>query len=109
MVSSINKSLVPLIKEDSNFSEVAPNLFGPEFSKRAKDFVDEVKTLRLSFVAKKNLQFHKIYFPRGQPSDRGMARTRGRDPNQYRGGQSKAIATSLASPALARPIIYHSN
>ena len=87
LVSSINKSLVPLVKEDSDFSEVAPNLFGPEFSKRAKDFVDQVKTLRSSFTAKQDLQFRKPLFRRGHPSERGMARTRGGGPNQYRGGQ----------------------
>ena len=65
LVSSINKSLVPLLKEDSNFSEVAPNLFGPEFSKRAKDFVDEVKTLRLSFVAKKKSAVPQNIFSKG--------------------------------------------
>ena len=36
LVSSINKSLVPLVKEDSDFSEVAPNLFGPEFPRGPK-------------------------------------------------------------------------
>ena len=59
LVSSINKSLVPLVKEDSDFSEVAPNLFGPKFSKRAKDFMDQVKTMSFSFQAKQDLQYHK--------------------------------------------------
>ena len=36
LVSSINKSLVPLVKENFDFSEVVPNLFGPGFSKREK-------------------------------------------------------------------------
>ena len=87
IVSSINKSLVPLVKEDSDFSEVAPNLFGPEFSKRAKDFVDQVRTLRSSFQAKQDLQSRKPLFRRGHSSERGMARARGGGPNQYRGGQ----------------------
>ena len=87
LVSSINKSLVPLVKEDSDFAEVAPNLFGPEFSKRAKDFVDQVKTLRSLFAANQDLQSRRPVFRRGRPSERGMARTRGGGPNHYRGGQ----------------------
>ena len=87
LVSSINKSLVPLVKEDSDFSEVAPNLFGPDFSKRAKDFVDQVKTLRSSFQTKQDLQSRKPLSRRGHPSERGTTRTRGGGPNQYRGGQ----------------------
>ena len=87
LVSFINKSLVPLVKEDSDFSKVAPNLFGPEFSKGSKDFVDQVKTVRSSFVAKQDLQFCKEPFRRCHHSERGTARTRGRGPSYYRGGQ----------------------
>ena len=36
LVPSTNKSLAPLVKEDSDFSKVAPNLFGLELSKGPK-------------------------------------------------------------------------
>ena len=37
LVSSINKNLVPLEQEDSEFAAASPNLFGLAFSKRAKE------------------------------------------------------------------------
>lgn len=45
-VSAINKDLVPLVKDNSEFAEVTPNLFGPDFSKRAVDHLDQVRKLR---------------------------------------------------------------
>ena len=47
----MRKSLVPLVKEDSESFKVAPNLLTPGFSKRAKVFVGQVNSLRSSFVA----------------------------------------------------------
>ena len=48
LVGAINKQLLPLVKEDADFSEAAPNLLGPDFSKWNKDFLDQVKALRSS-------------------------------------------------------------
>ena len=42
----LNKSLLPLLEEDSNFSEVAPFLFGLEFAHKSKELVDLVKAIR---------------------------------------------------------------
>ena len=35
LVTAINKNLTPLIQDHSEFAEVVPNLFGPDFSKLA--------------------------------------------------------------------------
>ena len=48
IITSINKSLLPLVKEDSSYSDVSPDLFGADFAKRSKDFLDQVKALRSS-------------------------------------------------------------
>ena len=45
-VTAINKNLTPLEADDGDFIEAAPNLFGADFSKRAKDHLDQVKSLR---------------------------------------------------------------
>ena len=46
LMQSINKNLLPLVKEDGAFLEAPPNLFGPDFSKRAKDHLGQVKSLK---------------------------------------------------------------
>ena len=46
LVTAINYNLTPLVKEDIDFTEAAPNLFGSDFSKRSKNYLDQVKTLR---------------------------------------------------------------
>ena len=43
LVSSINKNLVPLVQDDSDFADASPNLFGPAFSKRAKEYLDQIR------------------------------------------------------------------
>ena len=48
IISQLNKSFIPLIKEDSNFEDVAPSLFGPEFAHKSKEHVEEVNALRSS-------------------------------------------------------------
>ena len=40
ILTTINKSLLPLFKEEDLFGEVAPNLFGNNFTKQSKEFVD---------------------------------------------------------------------
>ena len=44
----LNKALIPLAKDDGNFDNAPPALFGTEFAKKAKDHVDQVKALRSS-------------------------------------------------------------
>ena len=46
VISHLNKSLLPLVEEDSHFREVAPSLFGPEFARMSKEHVEQVKPIR---------------------------------------------------------------
>ena len=45
-ITTTNKNLTPLIKESADFAAVAPNLFGSDFSKRAKEHLEQVESLR---------------------------------------------------------------
>ena len=86
IVTSINKSLLPLVKEDSSYSDVSPDLFGADFAKRSKDFLDQVKALRSSMPSK---DYKKSLFRKGQSSGRTGANYRGGASNRYnhqRGG-----------------------
>ena len=41
-----------MVQDDSSYDIAPPDLFGPNFAKKSKDFVDQVKALRLSLPAK---------------------------------------------------------
>ena len=45
-VTSMNRTLLPLVKDDENFMEAAPYLFGGNFARQSKEFLDQVKALR---------------------------------------------------------------
>ena len=86
MVTSIN-NLLPLVKDDGDFLDVAPNLFGPDISKRAKDHLDQVKSLRAATLPPRQVLYPQnsynkpgSVFRRGHPSGRGQARRRGGGP-----------------------------
>ena len=85
LVSSINKFLVPLMKEDSHFSEVVRNLFGSEFSKRAKDFMDQVKTLRSSFQNQARPTVPEAAFSKRPSLGDGNDPDKGRRPQSIQG------------------------
>uniref|UniRef100_A0A1X7V3N9 Uncharacterized protein n=1 Tax=Amphimedon queenslandica TaxID=400682 RepID=A0A1X7V3N9_AMPQE len=55
LMQSINKNLLPLVKEDGDFLEAHPNLFGADFSKHAKDHLDQVKTLKAVSLPTKHI------------------------------------------------------
>ena len=61
----LNKSLIPLAKEDQNFDNAPPALFGAEFAKNAKDHVDQVKALRSTN------KDGRPFFRGGPPNNRG--------------------------------------
>jgi flagellum-specific peptidoglycan hydrolase FlgJ len=98
LVASINKNLTPLVKEDADFTDVSPDLFGPDFSKRAKDHLDQVKSLKAATLGRQQTGYRDGYrsynfkkpqfFQRGQPSGRGSARGRGGAPN-YKGSHGE--------------------
>ena len=45
IIMGLNKSLLPLVKEDAPYTDAAPDLFGSEFAKRSKEFLEQVKTI----------------------------------------------------------------
>ena len=70
IVSDINKTLLPIISDDSNFREAAPLLFGTEFAKKGKEMVEQVKAMQ-STLHKKwsgNLRFFEEAPSRGAPT-----------------------------------------
>ena len=69
IISDVNKSLLPVVGDDSNFEEAAPRLFGTEFAKKGKEMVDQVKAMR-STISKKQ-ERKPPFFRGGPPSSRG--------------------------------------
>ena len=53
LVSNMNKALLPLVEDDSNFVDAPLSLFRPEFGQRSKDHVEQVKAIRSSLDDKK--------------------------------------------------------
>ena len=49
----MNKALLPLVEEDSNFEDVSPSLFGLEFAQKSKELVDQVKAMRSTITTPK--------------------------------------------------------
>ena len=84
-VTAINKNLTPLVADDGDFIEAAPNLFGADFSKRAKDHLDQVKSLRQHTWQSRPQGGggRKQFFRKGNPSGRGNARGRGGGSSHY--------------------------
>lgn len=91
IVSTVNKSLVPLVKEDKDYVDAYPDLFGADFAKRSKEFLDQVKALRSSLPNKSEV-YKKPLFRKGQSSGRTGAFRRGGGPNQFRGGRGSRPA-----------------
>ena len=46
LISAINDNLTPLIQDESQFTDVAPYLFGSDFVKQAKKYLDQVGALK---------------------------------------------------------------
>ena len=53
ITTQMNKALLPLVEEDSNFKEVSPSPFGPEFAQKSKKLVDQVKAMQSTIAAPK--------------------------------------------------------
>ena len=90
VVSSINKSLMPLVQEDEPYANSAPELFGADFAKKSKEFLDQVTALRSSLPKSKpqgGNTYRKPLFRKGQSSERTWAYKRGGAPGQYRRGR----------------------
>ena len=84
LVNSFNKSLLPLVKEDKDFAETTPYLFGADFAKRSKDFTDQIKAMRSTLPIKTEYRSSRPLFRKGQPPGRGTAhRGRGGGPSNF--------------------------
>ena len=68
VITSINKSLLPIVGDDSNFAYAAPLLFGTEFAKKGKEMMDQVKAMRSTVSRKPD---RRPFFRGGPPSNRG--------------------------------------
>ena len=77
LVNSFNKSLLPLVKEDKDFTETTPYLFGADFAKRSKDFTNQIKAMRSILPNKTEYRSSRPIFWKGQPLGRGMAHRKG--------------------------------
>ena len=84
LVNSFNKSLLPLVKEDKDFAETTPYLFGADFAKRSKDFTDQIKAMHSTLPIKTEYRSSRPLFWKGQPPGRGTAhRGRGGAPSNF--------------------------
>lgn len=94
-ITTTNRNLTPLIKESADFATVVPNLFGSDFSKRAKEHLEQVESLRQKPQYSNSRgdreyrgNYKKPFFRKGFPSGRGKARGRG-GASHYKGGKDK--------------------
>ena len=46
VVADVNRALLPVAQEDDNFMDAPPYLFGNEFAKHSKDYVEQVRAMR---------------------------------------------------------------
>lgn len=80
VMTSLNKSLLPLVKEEDNFTKAAPGLFGTEFAEKCKKHVEQVKAMRSSLSRTSggeranlsgNSDSRRPFFRNGPPNRRG--------------------------------------
>lgn len=84
VLEEFNKTLQPLADKDDEFKDAAPALFGTDFARRAKEHLDQVKTLR---SAKKDPPDDRRQPFRGGPSgNRGKFFGQGHFRGPRRGG-----------------------
>ena len=69
VIGDINKALLPLVRDDTNFVEAPPLLFGMEFAQKGKVIVDQVKAMRSTFTSKPERR--PPFFLNGPPGNQG--------------------------------------
>ncbi len=67
VTTDLNKALLPVAKEATNFHTAPPSLYGTELAKKAKDHSDQVKAMRVSLPTKPDTR--SLF--RGYPPRRG--------------------------------------
>ena len=53
VISEVKKSLVPLVKQE-DFNGSTPNLFGADFAKKSKEYIEQVRVMRSSLSKPKD-------------------------------------------------------
>ena len=84
IVTCINKALLPLARDDEHFAEAAPHLFGNDFARHLKEFLDQVKAIRSTLPSKTKEPARKPFFSRGALKE-GRVRIQGRSLQQLHG------------------------
>ena len=79
VIVSVNKS-----KEEDCFQEACPNLFGADFARRSKEFLDQLMAIRTTIPAKSQESTRKPFFRRA-PSMRGASSLEGAEPQTHTG------------------------
>ena len=87
IIGSVKKTLLPLAKEDDSFDLAPPGLFGSDFARKSKEFLD--KALRSAIPPKREETRHPSFFRGGSSLMRGAT-----DP-----GAELRIATEAADRA----------
>lgn len=85
VITSFNKGLLPLVKEEDNFTKAAPGLFGTEFAEKCRKHVEQVKAMRSSLSrnergSNSGSDKRPSFFRSGPPNRRGGA---GQNQQQY--------------------------
>ena len=70
VVLALNKALLPITADDSNFKEAAPALFGKNFANQSKELIDQVKAMRFSLPGKSGTG-RRSFFRNGPPQTVG--------------------------------------
>ena len=91
VVADVNRVLLPIAQEDDNFMDVPPYLFGNDFAKCSKDYVEQVRAMRSTLPKGTG---KRPFFERDPL--KGGAKSRGKDPysrsrssrEQYQGSKS---------------------
>ncbi len=81
VTTDLNKALLPVAKEATNFQSAPPSLFGTEFAKKAKDHVNQVKAMRGSLPTKPDT---RLPFLGGPPRRGGGGKFR-----EFRGSNNR--------------------
>ncbi len=114
VTTDLNKVLLPVAKEATNFQSAPPSLFGTEFAKKAKDHVDQVKAMRASLPTKPDTRSPFRGGPEASSESSEAATTGKADTNSSRGeelgaatGPSTRGTGSQNFPRTNAPISCH--
>lgn len=89
ILTAVNKSLLPLAKEDEVFTEAPPNLFGSEFARKSKEFIEQLRAIRSAapYRSYQNGRGGASYYQKRPPYSKGDFNTAKKyiQPSSFRG------------------------